>query len=175
MKKVCPICNNEFNAERRTTKYCSRKCYWESIKGKEPWNKGIKTGPNNKLSKALKGKPSWNKGKKFPQVSGEKNGNWIKDRTQIKQYWTERNNPEYKIWRKKVLERDNYQCRICGEKYDTNNGSMVHHILPWKDYLEERYKINNGITLCQAHHPRNRIDEQRLIPEFQKLVGSYEQ
>ena len=33
----------------------------EAHKGKEPWNKGIKTGPNPKLSEAKKGKEPWNK------------------------------------------------------------------------------------------------------------------
>jgi hypothetical protein len=33
-----------------------------------------------------------------------------------------------------------------------------------------RYNINNGITLCQFHHPRKRVEEQRLIPFFQNMV-----
>jgi 5-methylcytosine-specific restriction endonuclease McrA len=123
-----------------------------------------------KISISKRGVSSPFKGIKKPNFSRENHPNWISDRTQIKQYWIERNNPEYKQWRKNVLERDNYKCKICGEKYDTNNGSVVHHILPWKDYPEERYNINNGITLCQAHHPRKRIDEQMLIPSFRGMV-----
>jgi len=46
---------------------------------------------------------------------------------------------------------------------------VAHHILPWRDYPEERYNINNGITLCQYHHPRKREDEQMLIPTLQGL------
>ncbi len=37
---------------------------------------------------------------------------------------------------------------------------------------ELRYEVNNGIALCQFHHPRKRADEQRLILTFQGLVGS---
>jgi len=174
MKKICPICNINFNAKRRITKYCSRKCYWKSLEGKPAWNKGIKTGPNDKISKAKKGKPAWNKGKKFPEISGEKNGRWIKDRTKLVKR-QERNDSAYKEWRNLVLKRDNYQCKICGEKYTKEHKLVVHHILPWKDYPELRYNINNGITLCQFHHPRKRVDERRRIPEFKKLVVSYEQ
>ena len=31
--------------------------------------------------------------------------------------------------------------------------------------------INNGITLCQFHHPRKRNDEKLLTLSFQELVG----
>ena len=31
-------------------------------------------------------------------------------------------------------------------------GIRAHHILPWR-IVELRYNINNGITLCQFHHP----------------------
>lgn len=34
-----------------------------------------------------------------------------------------------------------------------------------------RYDINNGITLCHAHHPRKRADEAKLSPYFKELVA----
>jgi len=37
------------------------------------WNKGLKTGPNEKISKAAKGRAPWNKGKKTGQPSPWKN------------------------------------------------------------------------------------------------------
>jgi 5-methylcytosine-specific restriction endonuclease McrA len=105
---------------------------------------------------------------------GEKNGNWIKDRTKLAKH-QKRNDYTYKEWRKKCLVRDNYQCKICGEKYTKENKLIVHHILPWSQFPQERYNINNGITLCKIHHPRKREDEQRLISTLKKLIGSYEQ
>ena len=33
-----------------------------------------------------------------------------------------------------------------------------------------RYEINNGITLCHAHHPRGRAKGKQLTPYFQELV-----
>jgi len=112
----------------------------------------------------------WNKGKEHTSISGDKHPKWIKDRTLVKQYWTERNNPEYKNWRRKVLKRDNYKCKICGKEYAKKDKLIVHHILPWKDFPEERYNINNGITLCQKHHPRKRKEEQMLMLTFKELV-----
>jgi len=48
---------------------------------------------------------------------------------------------------------------------------QAHHILRWADYPKLRYEINNGITLCIAHHPRKRKDEAELSLYFQKLVA----
>lgn len=99
---------------------------------------------------------------------GEEHWKWIEDRTQVKQYWTERNNPEYKQWREKVKERDG-KCRLQNE--NCSGYLIVHHILGWTAYPAERYNVNNGITLCQGHHPRKRADETRLVPMFQELVS----
>ena len=77
--------------------------------------------------------------------------------------------PKYKEWRTSVFSRDNWKCKIA----DSNcKGQLqAHHILPWCDYPELRYEINNGITLCQAHHPRKRAEVKRLSPYFQDLVS----
>lgn len=110
----------------------------------------------------------WNKGKKIPEMSGENHTRWIKDRTLIKKQ-LERNNPNDKQWKYSVYKRDNFTCRIA----DVNCGGRIeaHHILSWRDYPELRYQINNGITLCQAHHPRKRSDEEKLSLYFQELVA----
>lgn len=57
IEKTCVICNKEFKVKpyrKDIAKFCSQKCFGES----------------------LKDKPSWNKGIKCPQPSGENNGNW---------------------------------------------------------------------------------------------------
>lgn len=131
-----------------------------SRKGRIPWNKG-KKGVQ---------KGHW-AGKKRPEISGENNYQWIADRTLIKKYADskERNSPAVKRWRKEVFSRDNYKCRIADNK--CNGKIEAHHILPWRDFVELRYEINNGITLCHAHHPKKRAEEKRLIPTFQELVS----
>ena len=112
------------------------------------------------------------RGKNHPNfgknMSGANNGRWIEDRTKIKQYWLERNNPEYKQWRMSVLKRDNLECRMKNE--DCDGSIIAHHILPWRDYVELRYEINNGITLCHFHHPRKRSEEANLSPYLKELV-----
>lgn len=101
-------------------------------------------------------------------VSGVNSPMWIEDRSLIKKQ-EERNNPNDKQWKYNVYKRDDFKCRIS----DGNcKGRLeAHHILPWRDYPELRYEINNGITLCHFHHPRKRVDEANLSPYFQKLVA----
>lgn len=60
-----------------------------------------------------------------------------------------RNSSYYRNWQKKVFERDNYTCRICGKVGGDLN---AHHIKPWKKYPEKRYEVENGLTLCVECH-----------------------
>ena len=64
---------------------------------------------------------------------------------------------------------DTIVCQHCS-RYN-----IVHHIKNWSAFPELRYEVKNGITLCQFHHPKKRVDEERLIPILQKLVESNEQ
>jgi hypothetical protein len=80
------------------------------------------------------------------------------------------NDPLQKGWRQAVKNRDSWKCRIA----DNNcKGRLeAHHILSWKEYPELRNVVNNGITLCHAHHPRKQEVVAKLSPYFQKLVAS---
>lgn len=110
----------------------------------------------------------WNKGKRHTKISGENHYNWKEDRAQLAKN-QERNNMAYKEWRKEVKARDGWKCKMstneCSGKLE------VHHILGWSLHPELRYQINNGITLCHAHHPKKRKEEAELSPYFQELVA----
>ena len=61
-----------------------------------------------------------------------------------------RNDPEYKQWRLRVLNKDNYRCLFCGE---IKKGEMeADHVYSWKDYPKIRYSVENGQTLCRECH-----------------------
>ena len=159
-----------------------------ALKGRPTWNKGLKTERKTtaiqcKFCSGIIYTYPYNTGRKFcsrvcywkwnsKNKVGENHPNWIKDReTLIKNVEKhERNNKEYYHWRWLVKNRDGSVCKInnidCGEELE------VHHILSWRDYPELRHEVNNGITLCQAHHPRKRAEEKRLIPFFQGLVSA---
>jgi hypothetical protein len=136
-KPKCPICGKQLS--RRESKSCNK-------------HKPFSEETRKKIGEAAK---------------GEKNGQWIKDRTQLVKK-QERNDYAYKDWRYQVFKRDRHICRINNK--DCCGSVIAHHILSWREYPELRYNINNGITLCQAHHPRKRAEEKTLISVFQELV-----
>lgn len=100
-------------------------------------------------------------------LSGCKSPLWISDRSKLVKH-DRRGDVSYCEWRKNVWIRDNYKCKI--NNGDCDGKIEAHHILPWRDFVELRYNINNGITLCHFHHPRKRVDEIRLSLYFKKLV-----
>lgn len=144
-----------------------------------PWNKGKKMSIEyrEKLSKAHKGKPlpkgslenlikmaEKRKGVKRPPRSEE----WKKNMSKAqkgkvlgKKAWNWkggiehenhkiRHSFEYRLWRKSVFERDNYQCIWGGKEH----GSKLNadHIKPFALYPELRFAIDNGRTLCVECH-----------------------
>jgi hypothetical protein len=67
---------------------------------------------------------------------------------------------EYKEWREKVFTRDNWTCRKCGKK-----GVRLHphHIKHFSKFIELRFAVSNGITLC--------IDCHKLIHKKRILIN----
>ena len=55
----------------------------------------------------------------------------------------------YKLWRNKVVRRDDCMCQICG---NTSSTLEVHHLLSHSRYKHNRRDLNNGITLCIDCH-----------------------
>ena len=82
--------------------------------GRIPWNKGKKNtkmiGNTNGFKKGL---TPWNKGLKG-FLMGEKNPMWKGGITPV--YMSIRHSFENKTLMKKIKERDNYTCQICGER-----------------------------------------------------------
>jgi hypothetical protein len=148
-----------------------------------------------KMSLKLRGHIPWNKGRPWPEEMkrrisetnkrkgieprvkwigvGEKHWNWKEDRTQLKRFndaAKDRRSYAYIEWRLRVWTRDNWRCRI--DNTDCGGRIEAHHILGYTRYPELRFEINNGITLCQFHHPKRKKDEEKLTPIFQNLVKS---
>ena len=154
-------------------KFCSYKCYHSHAKGKPLTGRCLEASRISikKAIDARKNNPEirtkWLEKMRIVNA-GSKNWRWISDRSKLVNQ-NERNNYKYIAWTISVKKRDNYKCRI--PDINCNGRLEVHHILGWTQYVELRYKINNGITLCHAHHPRARSEEKRLIPFFQELVS----
>lgn len=63
----------------------------------------------------------------------------------------ERHSAAYAIWRKAVFSRDAFTCQMCGQHGGELN---AHHIKPWAIYIENRFDVSNGITLCRTCHKK---------------------
>ena len=80
-----------------------------------------------------------------------------------------RSDKKYDKWRKDVLERDNYTCRLCGNA-DEDVILNVHHIEKYSENEELRTDINNGITLCHECHKKIFFKEKEFEEYFKQLI-----
>ena len=53
-------------------------------------------------------------------------------------------------WSKQVMERDTYTCQICGNSPSGNLNA--HHLNGWNAFPEQRFDLDNGVTLCNDCH-----------------------
>ena len=76
--------------------------------------------------------------------------------------------PVYKDFRKSVLKRDKFKCRMpnCGSKRNLN----VHHIQTWARASSLRYEPANGITLCRYCHKSINGKEHHYENLFRKII-----
>lgn len=145
-------------------------------KGTPSWNKGIKFSEEQKAKLNMEGLElgrAWNKGKtgiyseEFRQKlslrnksrTGERAFNWkggISYGHKTGYY-----SSQYKEWRKKVFERDNYICQDCG--ICSGNGKATyltaHHIKSFAKHPELKFEVSNGVTLCEECHCK--VDKYR--------------
>jgi hypothetical protein len=56
---------------------------------------------------------------------------------------------KYVKWAKQVKARDNFTCQIC---FKENVYLNSHHLNSWDIFIDERYVLENGITLCKLDH-----------------------
>lgn len=85
--------------------------------------------------------------------SGENNYNWKGGYGNYSRDWDGA--------RKRALERDNYECQICGRANEAHQEDFgksldIHHIRPARkfDDQEEAHQLSNLITLCRSCHAR---------------------
>ena len=142
----------------------------KKMKGKVAWNKGDFGRKSWHNIEGLNKEKPWNKGLTGTNV-GVKNGRWIHDRSKVISN-DRKDSTEYVKWRKEVYKRDRWKCKIgnsecCGK-------IEAHHILPWRDYHNLRYDLNNGITLCHFHHPFGVKKEKEMEALLKNLLSGNE-
>lgn len=89
----------------------------------------------------------------------------------------------YVRWADHVRRRDHFTCVICGRKGVAVN---AHHLNAWASFPDERYDVDNGVTLCIFHHEdfhekygkgkntREQFEEYRAIAEELIKVANQE-
>lgn len=159
IKITCPSCNKFREVQPQRLYYITKdtKCKSCSLKGNQ-YRKGVFVSEETR--KKLVDKAS----RPHPWNAGERSPFWIKDRSKV----TTKRGPKIYRWARDVKRRDYMKCKIGNQ--DCKGQLEAHHILGWKNYPELRYNIDNGITLCQFHHPRKREEEKRLSMFFQELL-----
>jgi hypothetical protein len=158
-------------------KFCSKDCYWKNQKGKKSNSFKPELHTDEKVQCAcgcgalipkldkkyrirLYANGHAQRGRKRPDMiepfskirlvsKKEKHWNWKGGKTPINHLL--RNSVEYNNWRKAVYRRDKWTCQMCGEK---QKHPIAHHLKPFNDYMELRFEINNGITLCRSCHKK---------------------
>lgn len=90
-----------------------------------------------------------------------------------------RNIQGYNIWRKEVYERDEYTCQCC--KKQKSGFLIAHHLDGFKENIELRTDINNGITLCdECHNDFHKVygrggNTRAQYIEYSKCKGNIEE
>lgn len=85
-----------------------------------------------------------------PSVRGQNHYNWKNGSNE--RLKNDRRKKEYSVWRTAVFERDKFTCQHCGDKKGGN--LEAHHIKPFAQFIEERFVLENGITLCIKCHAK---------------------
>ena len=183
--KKCKTCGKTFQKRINCSKkdweitfYCSKSC---AKKNKPSWNKGKpwsleirmkmsedRLGHCNNSGRThfKKGIKSWNSGIKMtkeqtknmhverPNAKGINHPKWRGGITS--ENLKIRHSVEYKEWRTKVFERDDYICTICGIKGGWHKDAkqkialIADHIKPFALFIELRFEVSNGRTLCKS-------------------------
>ncbi|MCF8890638.1 HNH endonuclease [Priestia megaterium] len=84
---------------------------------------------------------------RMKQITGENHPNWNPEITHEERE-LKRQTPENKAWRMSVFIRDDFTCKVCGSKEEIE----AHHIFNYSSHKKLRYKLSNGITLCEICH-----------------------
>jgi len=167
----CSYCNNEKKIvpslyERLENYYCNNACRANHLKvlmlGENNPNYSKENINCSGCSKSIKVQPHRLKNHSYQFCSfkcykenigkyfrGENNPQW-NDSLSYEDRVRDRSLFEYREWRNKVYQRDNYTCKCCGD--NTGGNLNAHHLDGWDKHHDVRFDINNGIALCDICH-----------------------
>ena len=185
--KICAKCNKELLLEcfnKRNGKYFSycKKCEREYDKNRYKHicidcNKEYKSGRKDSVRcKECNSKILAQRGKEIldklnSEQYGSSNPNWNPNLTDEERN-SKRDNKQYREWRSKVFKRDNWTCQCCG---DNKGGNLnAHHLNSYTTDKDNRYNVENGITLCvECHKKFHMLYEygNNTLEQFKKFIN----
>ena len=152
---LCQSCNIEFLAiPSAKRKFCSNKCYNKSKLGKKTWNSGLKNWRTKEHTKKLR-KAIILRNKSHPLATEQASINGSKATRQLLLFTAQshkamvRKSALYRNWRTAVFERDNHTCQQC---FIRGSYLQAHHMKSYAEFPSDRFKVENGITLCKTCH-----------------------
>jgi hypothetical protein len=175
---ICKECKKKFpNKTGHIRRFCSKNCYW--VAKRRTSKKGLKYKQG--LFQAKEKHHNWKGGK--PNCIGcGKQINWGRKTNRCREcsyVWsrgknapnwqggiTEQKYPYvFRKLRKKIRERDNYVCQMCGIfQKDCKRKLDVHHI----DFNKDNLELNNLISLCNKCHAQTFIKREY----WQKILSA---
>lgn len=184
---VCRTCDKRFSYYSSCSegKYCSTRCSFDSSEWLERQRKsklGKKASIETrmKMSRSAKGKVlteehklkirNATKGVAKPHTRGEKSPSWRGGATERSRGL--RATPEYRDWRKFIVERDKGACVRC----KSTTSIHVDHIIPFASLLEEArvtgnnrgiFDTDNGQVLCKECHIRTQSWSQKMPQQLE--------
>lgn len=75
-----------------------------------------------------------------------------------------RNSLRYKEWRLAVFYRDCFKCIDCGLEESDEISLHAHHLKPWADFIELRFELDNGVTVCATCHADRHQEKKLVVP-----------
>ena len=66
-------------------------------------------------------------------------------------YFDRKEDYGYICWAHEVKQRDHHTCVVCGRRGVPLNS---HHLNAWASFPNERYDVDNGVSLCTDDHDR---------------------
>lgn len=108
-------------------------------------------------------------GRPNPKIQGAKHWNWQGGKALSRR---DRQSVENNTWRRRVFERDNFTCQLCGATSYNSTRLHVHHIKHYRGHKELRLNTMNGITLCVDCHIKTIGKEDLFVELFSALVAN---
>lgn len=148
--------NSSFNKPNRV--FCSRRCrtIWQNKN--IPQSQHTRNLASIRAKKLFSGIPKTIEHRKKLSIrfKGNRSHFWkggLTDQNRLL-----RNSFESNLWKKSVLVRDNWTCQSCNirDNENANRQLTTHHIKSWAMHKDERFNVDNGITLCKECHKKTK-------------------